>query len=669
MMKPWYEQDRYDTGVCNGLENIVVATQNFRERLIRSMYIYEWAYERDKFFNASGRLSVPLWLSKLDDWSDQARPNENILKSRIDALVSLLMTDQPAVEVRVSGADFETARAGRARSEALNALFNEDSARLQLQKIGRSALIAGACFCRPVVRNGRVRLERIRLDKVIWDPYDARDDDGPSFIAVDEWMDRRQLRTWLQNSTLSTRRKAWAIKQLDKALPSQPEPPYGMQSPYDWLLNASQMTSATDRIHVRHAWKTASSTESTDGRYVCVLVGSTRTNNQFVLGSSASAVLMDCEFARTTLPIVPFSPWPPEEGLVGVGFAAQIWQTQREIDYHWGRVSETSQRVGWTKVITPKGTLNEEAIAAFAARQITVIPEGADERPVVIPPTPGIIEADLNYIQTLKDSTAQTEGINQVLAGGQTQLGSGASGVALAEEADRQVDRMSDVYENWGVFRLGVARELLNAIEDAVRMDGSFSSSWRSESGSWQKHNWEDLSSPNAAYDLGLEEAGQLARTRAGRLAAVIAQAEQGNLDPADARRYLLSTPDLRRLGELALAGRRRVESDLDELVKPNGDHNVAPDPDYDLVLAIRLSQDMINLAATEGAKPETLIRLAEYRRTAQALQNQATADAQLAQVQAAGAGLATEQLTQQGTEQVAGQMTGAAAEPPLQPV
>ena len=666
--RPWYEAPQYDMQICKSLDGIVQATQNFRQRLIRSMYIYEWAYERDKFINAAGLLDVPRWLTHIDGWSEDTSPNENIIKSRVDALVSLLMTEQPAVEVRVSGASFEAARAGRARSNALNALFNEDGARLQLQKIGRSALIAGVCFCRPVVRNGKVKLARIRLDQVTWDPYDARHDEGPSFIAVDEYIDRRILKSWLQSSNLSARRKAWALKHVDKASAAEPMPPYELQSPYDWLLNSTRMSNATDRIHVRHAWKAASAVDANDGRYVCMLVGRTVTRDQFVVGQMPAAVLIDREFARTTLPVVPFSPWPPEEGLVGVGFAGQLWQTQKELDYHWGRVSETSRTLGWPKVVTPEN-VTEGTTEEFATQGITLLSGPVGDVPVVIQPSDGKLQQDLAYISNLKESTAMTVGINQVLAGGQTQLGAGTSGVALQEEADRQVDRMSDVYENWSAFRLGVARELLHAIEDAVRMDGAFKSSWRTDAGTWRDHDWEDLSRPTEMYDLGLEEAGELARTRSGRMATIIAQAEQGNLDPADVRRALLSTPDLRRLGELALAGRRRIESDLDELVKPDGDHGVMPDPDYDLPLAIRLSQDMINLAATEGAQPDTLIRLAEYRRAAQALEQQATAAAQLAQVQAAGAAAATDQLSAQGAEQVAGQMSAQFAEPTLQSV
>ena len=646
----WYRATPYSPEVSADLAHIHTATKTYREQLIAAQYLYEFAYHRDQFLaTGGGRLRLPTWLQEY--YETDALPAENIVKGRIDNLVSLLMTEQPAVEVKVAGATFEAQRAARARSDALNALFNTDAARKDLRTTGRAALIAGAAFARPVVRNGSVRLQTLRLDQVTWDSYDAKDGD-PTFVMVDEYIDRAQLLTWIAHSDQGARRKAVNRRRVERAQAVKPQPPYKMQSPYLWYLTACQMTSASDRLHIRHAWRVASSIDAEDGRYVCVLVGG-RHNSQY----HSDAVLFDRPFNRTTLPLVWFSPWPPDDGIVGVGYAAQVFQVQRAMDYHWHRIEKTSEQVRWTNILVPSGAVNDEQIENFAEQNINVIAGAADDNPVVVPPPPGLLNGDIEYLNYLRETSANVTGVNQVLAGGQTQLGAGASGVALAEEADRQVDRMSDVYENWSSFRLDVARELLHAIEDAVRMDGSFSSAYRAESGAWRKHDWEDLTRPTETYDLGLEEAGQLARTRAGRTAKIIAQAEQGNLDPADARRALLSTPDLRRIGEMALAGRRRIESDLDELTIPNGDRTRGPTPDHDLKLAVRLSQDMINHAANEGAEPETLERLAEYRRAAQALLQQELAAQATAQVAAAGAAQAVEQTTQAGVDAQAAEL------------
>jgi hypothetical protein len=560
----------------------------------------------------------------------------------------MMMTDQPAVEISVAGAGFEQARAARIRASALNSLMNTQRARRDLKVCGRDGMISGLGAVWPQVRNGQVRFTRVRLDQITWDPYDVRYDD-PSVIGVVEWMTPREITSWINgvdDDVLSVRRKARITKAVEAMRPIKPQPPYELQSPYDWELASSGSTCGV-RLKVTHWWRTASSVDAADGRYVATVQGGGAATNSMHPGT----VVMDVDFGRTTLPIVMWSPWPPLEGLVGEGLACQITEAQRAIDYLWLRVIQHAEKLGWHKVLTNgDAPPSDDVLAALAEQEITILPGGADAPPSVIPYS-GLKTDDVQLIATIKGNTAQTTGINQILAGGMTQLGAGASGIALAEESDRQVDRFSDVYEEWTTFRLSAARELLNAIEDEVRTSGSFRSRFRAGDGTWARHDWEDLRSPHSEYALDIEEAGQLARTRAGRLAKILAQAEQGLVSQSDAQRALLGTPDLRWLGELTLAPRRRIEADLDQIVR--GEY-AQPTPDHDLPLAIDLSGKMINLASNQGAEERTLTALAEYRRQAQGLLTSAQRQAQIAEVQAAGAAQAGEQLVEAGTEQAA---------------
>lgn len=609
--RPWYLHEKYDDAIVGSTARAVAQNRAYFDARVRRQYKYEYLYQREDWrsFDANG-WRAPLWLQNaglnLDDDLDTI---ENVIKGRIDFLVSLLFTEQPALDVRASGVTFEVQQAVAARSRALNALFNTPHAEHAFRVSGRQGLIGAWAGVWPRILGGQALFQTVALEQCWWDPFDARDG-RPKTFGVMEYMDRAELLAWFDALDVDVPYKRDRARRVAE-LPASSSFDYGMQSLYDWELEAYHATDCTDRVCVQRFWRTATSVEAADGREVVIVSSNPGLAKDAVL-------LLDTPFARTTIPVVGWSPYPAFRGLIGTGYACLLEDTQHAVDYHWRRVLKQSRECGWNKIVTDdKEALPEDVLAAYAAEDITVIP-GRGVAPQVLQ-TPGIRREDLDLISILKSSSSATYGMNEALAGAGTQMSGDPSGISRNEEADRQLDRQSDIYESFSMLRIGAGRELLNAIDEACKRDSKFRTQYHAY-GQQKDYEWAKLSLPHDAYNVGLEPVGELSRTRAGRTAKIIASAEQGLVSPADAQYSLLTTPDLQRLGDLTTAPRDAIEDDLDQLCREDGDHEVMPTEDHDLPLAVQLTGQKINRARVLKASFETIERLREYRRAAQAL-------------------------------------------------
>lgn len=617
--KPWFHLERYDEGIVGAVARALTQTRDYFESKVRRQYKFEYLYNRESWrtFDSAG-WRAPLWLQNAGlELEDDFHDIENVIKGRIDFLVSLLFTEMPAIEVRAAGVSFEVQQAVAARSRALNALFNTHEAEHAFRATGRQGLVGAWAGIWPRVIGDRVICQPVSLEQCWWDPFDARDG-SPKTFGVMEYMDRAELLGWFESLTTNVTYKHDRARKVGE-MPAATRFDYGLQSLYDWELDAYHVTDCTDRLCVLRFWRTSTTVEQANGREVVIVSPSP-------VDMSRAVLLLDAPFARTTIPIVGWSPYPAFRGMIGSGYAALLEDTQKAVDYHWRRILKQSRECGWNKIIVDeREALPQDVLAAYAAQDIVPIP-GRGVAPQVLQ-TPAIRREDIDLLSVLKGSSAETYGMNQVLAGGNTALRGDPSGVAMAEEADRQVDRQSDIYESFCMLRMGAAREMLNAIDEAVQRNKDFRTQYRSY-GKEGDYEWAKLSLPNDALSVGLEKAGELARTRAGRLAKIQASAELGLVSPADAQYTLLTTPDLQRLGELATAPRDAIEHDLDQLCRSDGDHEVQPTEDHDLPLAIQLCGQKINRARVCGAEFETIERLRGYRRAAQELQRKAEAEA-----------------------------------------
>lgn len=656
---PWYRAPRFEEAFGRRLDSLFSGLKTWKTSKVTDSVRLEYLYERDRFTVRNGGYKMPRWVLEEYGWladQDVAAPRINLVKSRVDTLTSLLLSSQPAIEIRSSGAGYEEQRVARSREAALEGTLNTDAAKEQLRLIGRDGLISNFGACMPVVRGDELHFERLRLDQLYWDPHDARRGKPKSMHLV-EYSDRDDFLAWYKGLDA----KAMGITNHDKRISrvAKMEPvtrtreTETVETPYDWEIGSTGLCDSTERLRVVHSWRVATSALDEDGRYVCTVYGR----------DGYGCVVIDRPFPRTTLPICWWSPYPPIEGLVGSGYATLLVETQRALDFAMRRLQNRVEKLGWAKLGIGQ-QVNEEAIENYAAEEITVIRLPGTQDIIQID-TQALSTHDIQWIETLTGWTASFYGINEALASGASNRGASASGLAMYEESDRQIDRLSDIYESWQNFRLRVAQETLNAIEDAVRQDPKFRTSYKDLDGNLVTEDWADHQSPHGSYSLQVEEAGELGRTRAARMAKILEGAKLGIFTPDTAAAAVQDSPDLRRLNRMANAPRRAIERQLGILIKSNGDwDSVQPSSDLDLALAVKMCSDQINDAMASGAKPETIERLREYRRNAESELQRIQAEQQAAQVAMAASTQAAGDLTTMATDAQAAQMMAQAGVP-----
>lgn len=626
--KPWYQADAYDDeAILNRTLGCFRMTSGWRSLRIEDISAMAWAYERDRWISTHGtgidRLPENVKVSM--DWLADGTipPSVNINKNSVDTVVNWLMVENPAIEVKTLGANYEQRRQTEMRSHALDALFNLPEYAQQHRIVGRDGLSKGWGACTPRVRNGRVIFQRLHYAQVYWDPYDARDG-KPTMVGVVEYVDRDHIAAWYKKLKGVPDHKA-RMAALDKCRsqvwgrnPITGVDGYQWIGPYDMELQAYDVTEGTDRVCLVHWWRTASAPEAKDGRYTLMCIGGDTGVNY------GGRLLVDHEFSRCTLPVVWWTPYPADEGIDGIGLQHLLKPWQEAIDRSFYKLQRVLDKYGHIKAFFPPGTVKNKE--EFLAAGVTVIEtdslaEPHFEHPIDLSP------ADLEWVDRCLSWSRNEYGINQMLASGGTALGANAPAVAMVEEQYRSLDRLSDIESNWQNFRMALARETLHAIDDAVKLDPSFAAHFFDQNNDMQVRKWSELIRANERYTCTVEPVGALGKTRAGRISKIMDLAQRGMVDPQLAKDALLSSPDIRRMARLETAAMRLVEYQLAEIIDPDGDHaNSMPSEGDPTALQLDMADRYIFDARASGAEPDTIERLREYRRTAEAVSQAITA-------------------------------------------
>jgi hypothetical protein len=579
-----------------------------------------WAYERDQHSSQIPEYAVEHfdWYGDDESVADrpELKPSINLIKKSVDTLVSWLFTDIPAVEVRASGTVYESRRAVEARSQALDSLFNTPAAGRVLRAAGRDALLKGTAHVCPRLIDGKIQFQRIHDHQVNYDPFDSRDG-KPTWVAFHEYVDRDSWIAWYRQLKDIPKHKERIQKIRDIPRADAKLLNEGIVGPYDAFLDGSDLVNGSDQILIQHHWRRASYPGADDGRYVCTIHGGGVGYDD--LGGDGGLVAIDRMFPRTTLPVITFSPWPQDAGMYGIGLGAMLKGWQFQLDLAFFRISRKLLNFGDDKIVLQRGNNGSEddVAAQFIEQGINVLfVDNPGEIPNFIKGQ-SLAQEELGWIQTILSLSSTHTGINELLAQGGSQLGAGASMVAMVEETFRSKDRFSDVVSQFDDFRLRLASETLNAKDDAVALDPNFRAHFTDHRERGVSIKWSELTQVNGDYNVQLEATGILGRSRSGRIASSVDLAARGVLDPEIAKDLLLSSPDLRRAAKLSTAAMRFVEMQLEDIVEGKP---VVPDEDTPLELALDMSQRYIHSSILDGADDTVVQRLREYKAIVAAL-------------------------------------------------
>ena len=627
--QPWWTMTDQAT-MSERILGLIRASEGQRIQHVDTHYVLSWLYYRDKLLCNYGSYHdaaqiLPTGARSSLGWllNEETRdfPSPNIVKSAVDTVKAWLFSTHPLVGVDSSGVPFEDRFRVQEYEGALDGLFNVPPSQAAMERAAMDQTLSGTGYAWPRIHRGEIIIERLHPWQVIFDPHDARHGD-PSTVHVVEYRDQEATARWIRSWTNleGAEQKANAILDMDPITSSQgtgQDPIRGTYTLYDLELAAYSTPSAARRICLVHSFRTSTSKDDRDGRYVVCAIDA----------RGQCVVAMDTKTTKTTLPVVWFSGQPDDEGIYGQGFGHVMRSWQQMVDHSYWKIQRLQRDFGWPRLPVREAMMPQTK--AFTKRDVSIIriPDDMPAGPELagfIKPEP-VPEFDIVWADRLISQSQTMEGINAMLAQGGTRLGANASGQALQEEHYRSLDRFTPLVNSYARFRLRLASECLDLMDDVLALNPKYSARYQ-WAGRARATRWSELQGSYRSWNVSLELRGEDALSRASRTARLQEWAAQGTVDSDTAKDGLLNTPDLRTAARLNSAGYYYVLWQVRGLLEAKRDSDVAafmPDNATPRALGLQLVERFIQLARIDGARSQTLERLWEYHHQVRALLEQ----------------------------------------------
>lgn len=625
----WRDSKPYSDDVADLVSASIAGSLEHRRVHIDEHAAFAWMLERERYMERGTVQAVPPFVGRRFGWlGSEIPPSINIFRSVLDTLLSWLFADPPALDISTPHMSGGERRMNQRRSRALDGTMNSREARAKVRRVAQDGLLKGFSAMWPRLRCGKVYYQRLHYFQVLFDPYDARTGE-PTHMHVVELVDRSGLLAWYRRLDGIPNHKA-RIKMIEdmprvEQLLGRADSTYSAVgsyvSPYETELTQTGTYNGSDQIRLLHSWRLATEPGADDGRYAITVHGDTQplaNSEPLSPGLPRSVTVLDRPFTRTTFPVCWWSPFPADEGVNGTGFGHLLEHWQEAIDRSFFKLQRALDLYGHIKYMVPRGSIAATSLPALLAQGITVVEVDGTAEPQIFDPQV-LRSEDINWIVRCLEWSQAPYGVNQMLATGQSQLGANAPYIALVEEEDRQTERLANVWEQFQDFRCRLGTETFNLLADSVEVYPKLTASWRDKSGHRLYMPWKALL-PHETWIVEPELTGSLGRTRKGRLAKILDAASRQILDPKLAKDALLNDPAIRHLARLETAGYRLVERQLEELIDPKGDHDLAVvDEDTPLDIAKTYVEAYIYLLKAEvgkmtSAEQDTLERLRSYK-------------------------------------------------------
>lgn len=630
--KPWYAIKEHDPRpgseesgkILDAISAVLSVQEDAQQRWMMDDFCASWFYQRDYMsaqydYSLKNNEGIPQQISNYreniaDDFGFQS---PSIVKSIVKTIVAWLFSETPPLGVKASGATFEMRKALDQYGVALDSILNTPENADTLRVAARDGILKGFGAAWVQLEDGKLVIKRLHRRQVQYDPYDARDG-HPRCIYISEWRDRDSFKDWLKAFGESTKHLSQKLKRIDKLSTLTGYTGSDNQkywTLYDWELNGLNVPDTTQRIEIVHCFRLASSADANDGRHTVIARGAAYG------GEKGGVILTDIPTSLTSFPVVWWTPDPNDQGIRGSGFYHDLIKWQSAIDRHMYKIQKTADKFGWEKVAIPPGAAKlTEAFFEGGIYPIEIA--GGQNLPKSIGKAIPLSSEDIMWVDKLMTMSMNMVGVNQLMAQGGSRLGAGASAVALVEENYRSTDRFSDVLRRWQRFLIDLGRQVLFALDAAIDQDKHYSASFEYK-GDQTRVKWADLRKQTGNYVVDVEMRGEMAGSRAGRMAKIIDLAARNLIDESVAQEMMMSTPDVRKAARLSLAGTRLVEWQLENYIQNEKIPESTPSQEMDeqtLAVAIDRATKYLYLAQVEGANEETITRLRRYKQTAESI-------------------------------------------------
>lgn len=513
----------------------------------------------------------------------------NFTRQIVDALVARIGNNQPAIRVAADGADWTQRRQAKLLDKVIGGELEQLDVMHDAPLALRGALVTRAGAYKVMPHNGDIVGDRIPINELLVDEREAR------------YGRPRQLHHVKQVAREVLGRDypeaAGVIANAEAARKRQGEDEF------------SALGGQTNMIDVCESWHLPSHKEASDGVRVI---------------SIRERVLSRDPWKRPRFPVA-FLRWsPPPRGYWGSSLVDELAALQFKVNEIARDLMRNIYFTSSLAVLTRRSA--DIAKKKLAGKEPYVV-EVDNPGDVQWQAPDGFSPAQFQFLQWLIQQMYEVSGVSQLMAQSKNPLGAGASGAALAEFYDIESERFSQLEMAYARFW----RQIGELVVDAAK-DLSQEKDFRKREVRWVKRGviervrWVDINTgalDDDRYQLRLEAAGYLPKTRAGKMQAIEQLIANGFLDPLWAP-ALIDFPDLEQANMIRSApvdyAISCMEQVLDCEIDADGDVDEeksepvpTPDPDANLELLMAVAKALKLQQLAERSPSGVIERCAQW--------------------------------------------------------
>jgi hypothetical protein len=511
----------------------------------------------------------------------------NFARQIIDALVARIGNNQPAIRPDADGADWTMRRQAKLIDKLLTGEMEQLDMQAEAPLALRSALVTRGGAIKITAHKGDIVGDRVPVDEFRMDDREARYGKPRQLHHVKQVAREVLLRDFPEH--------AGAIRDADPAKRREGE-----------LEEFTGLGGETNMVDVAESWHLPSHKDADDGVRLLSIRG---------------RVLDTEKWTRPRFPVA-FIRWsPPQRGFWGCSLMDELAALQFKVNE---LARDLLQNVYFTSALAVftrrNADISEKKLAG--KQPYTVEVDNPGDIQFVAPD--GFSPAQFQLLQWLIQQMYEVSGVSQLMAQSKNPLGAGASGAALSEFYDIESERFSQLELAYARLWRDCGRLIIDAAQDL-----SQTKEFKRREVRWvkrgviQRVKWGDVKTDlfnDDRYQLRLEAAGYMPKTRSGKLQAVEQLIAGGFLDPKWAP-SLLDFPDLEQANMIRQAPVEFVIAAMEDILDCEVDEDgmvideksadmPTPIPEADLELCMAVGKALV-LQQTAEKAPEGVIRRA----------------------------------------------------------
>jgi hypothetical protein len=471
-----------------------------------------------------------------------------------------------------SGADYDLQKRAEGCTKFTSGVFYQTGFDATARKTALHSANFGDGVVKVFARNNRPCIETVF-------PWELHVEEADAFYGSPRSLYQTK---WVDRSVLKARfpKEANAIEDAK-----------GLDIDASGILMMTQRDPLADQVMVIEAWHLPSGPDEHDGRHVIAVDG---------------AVLHDEEWEEESFPFVRFSWSEPLAGYWSQGIADEVFGIQYEINLTIEKIRQALALCAVPRIFVEKGSkvatsqLNNDlgSIISYVGR------------PPIFDVAHAVSPELVQHLERLWGKAFQITGVSEMNASSMKPAGLN-SGRALRVYADLQSKRFVAWGQAYQDFYVEVARQVVRLMRRIAQDDPEVEVVYHDpKRRRIERIKWSDVHLDEDSYILQAYPVSSLPSTPAGRLAAVDDMLNSGLIDPATAKR-LAQVPDLEAEMNLEDAPRDLLEQAFERMIGEG--KYVAPEPFYDLALAMKVGALHYQRATMQGVPEERLELLRRF--------------------------------------------------------